>query len=363
MKKTLPFFLALTLTLVGGCNYIKNDNKPIIKVNKAVITQGMFDKTFESTIKHSPLKDTKNIDQSTDSLIYQIYKTQVVNDLVSRELIYEAAKKYNITTTDEEVNKLANQFITNIGGEKIFKKQLKENDITKKIFLKNIQRQIIINKLINIKLKDKQISDSEIKDYYEKNKLTEFSQPQLVKAQHILFAVSEQAIKTKYPTLSQASISKIYEEDLSKAYKTSQDVLQQLKSDPSKFDELASKYSDDKVSAKKGGDLGFFAKNNMVPEFSNAAFNLKPDKISNIVKTKYGLHIIKVNAVKKAEITPFNNATKAKIKEKLTVEMRNKTLTEILNDIRKNSKIVYINAKYDPNYLNTQLLPHQKNKN
>ena len=60
------------------------------------------------------------------------------------------------------------------------------------------------------------------------------------------------------------------------------------------FSELAKEYSDDTVSASQGGDLGYFTKGKMVKAFEDAAFNLKPGEISDIVESEYGYHIIKV---------------------------------------------------------------------
>ena len=60
------------------------------------------------------------------------------------------------------------------------------------------------------------------------------------------------------------------------------------------FAQLATKFSEDEISAKKGGDLDFFSKGQMVPEFDKAAFSMEPGQISDLVKTQDGFHIIKL---------------------------------------------------------------------
>ncbi len=76
-------------------------------------------------------------------------------------------------------------------------------------------------------------------------------------------------------------------------------VLAEVKAGKEDFAALASKYSADTVSAQNGGDLGFFAKGDMVPEFEDAAFKMKVGEISDLVKTQFGYHIIKVTELKK----------------------------------------------------------------
>ena len=100
--------------------------------------------------------------------------------------------------------------------------------------------------------------------------------------------------------------------------------------DGEKFESLAILYSDDPGSSSKGGDLGLVNKADLVPEFSAVAFKLKKDSISDIVKTQYGYHIIKMIdrkgdkiRVKHILITPG-----------ISIEARNNTLTQ-LNKIRK----------------------------
>ena len=71
------------------------------------------------------------------------------------------------------------------------------------------------------------------------------------------------------------------------------------------FAELAKKYSQDEDSAKKGGDLDFFAKGRMVPEFDQVAFSMQPGQISDLVKSQFGYHIIKVTDKKPAATKPL----------------------------------------------------------
>lgn len=86
-------------------------------------------------------------------------------------------------------------------------------------------------------------------------------------------------------------------EFLTSAETEAADVLQQLK-DGGDFAALAKEHSDDVATAPNGGDLGEFGHGIMVPEFEAAAFALKPGETSELVKTQYGYHIIRVDAVK-----------------------------------------------------------------
>src|SRR5215471_16880536 len=120
-----------------------------------------------------------------------------------------------------------------------------------------------------------QISDAELKKQYDANK-QQYEVPNQVHVQHILFK-----------TVGQTDA--LVEETKKKA----DDVLKQAKKG-AKFDELAKKYSEDPGSKDKGGDLGWIREGQTVPEFEKSAFSMAPGQISDLVKTQYGFHIIKV---------------------------------------------------------------------
>ena len=138
-------------------------------------------------------------------------------------------------------------------------------------------------------------------------------------------------------------VDKYTEEQKAKA----EAILAEVKANPDDFEAIAEKKSDDKASGKRGGELGFFTKEDMVPEFSKAAFAMKPDTISNeLVKTQYGYHIIKVTDRAEAGVVPFAKA-KDEIKFFLETKAQIQTLKNLTDGLMKNAKIIYIDESYN----------------
>src|SRR5262249_18207348 len=77
---------------------------------------------------------------------------------------------------------------------------------------------------------------------------------------------------------------------------------------PGSFAALAKKYSDDPGSAQKGGDLGYFSRGMMVPTFEDAVFRLKPNEISGLVESEFGVHIIKLTGIKPGKMRTLEEA-------------------------------------------------------
>jgi peptidyl-prolyl cis-trans isomerase D len=159
---------------------------------------------------------------------------------------------------------------------------------------------------------DVSASDADIASYFEAHK-DDFKVPEKRKIKFLL--IDSDAIRAKV-TIAPADVERAYNENIEQ-YSTpeqlrashillrtegkdeatvkasAEDVLKQAKSGAD-FAALATKYSDDEGTKGKGGDLDFFGRGRMVPEFDTAAFALKPGEISDLVKTQYGFHIIKL---------------------------------------------------------------------
>ena len=131
-------------------------------------------------------------------------------------------------------------------------------------------------------------------------------------------------------------------------------MLAEAKKNPADFAKLAKENSDDTTSAQKGGELGFFAKNEMVPEFANAAFKAKPNTVVGPVKSQYGYHIILVKDRMAAGQEPFEKV-KSSIKDYLTNQKQLEQIDKLVESLKKNATIEYINKDYDPEQVQKQV--------
>ena len=141
------------------------------------------------------------------------------------------------------------------------------------------------------------VPPAEIERYYNDN-IDQFSTPEQVQASHIL-------LKTEG-------------KDVEEVRKAAEAVLEKVKAGGD-FAALASQYSEDEASAANGGDLGFFGRDAMVPEFEQAAFAQEAGQVSDLVQTQYGFHIIKVTDKRAAVVKPLDEV-KTQIEDQLKWE-------------------------------------------
>lgn len=106
------------------------------------------------------------------------------------------------------------------------------------------------------------------------------------------------------------------------------------------FEEVAKDFSKDAASAKQGGDLGYFTKDKMVPEFANVAFGLKKGEVSGPVKSSFGYHIIKVEDSRKVVAPTYNE-----MKDQLRGKLQEKKLNDYIAGLVKSSDVKVFDAK------------------
>ena len=184
------------------------------------------------------------------------------------------------------------------------------------------------------------IADATIKNYYEKNQ-KQFEIPQQIRAEYVVLSrealaeqvsVSPDEIKSayeknagKYVAQEERRASHILIQSPADAPEAEQKaararidaILLQVKKNPADFAKLAKEHSQDPGSAQKGGDLGFFSRGAMVKAFEDAVFSLKANQVSDVVRSEFGFHVIRLTDIKPGKVRSLEEA-----RESIAVELK-----------------------------------------
>ncbi len=349
--KKLLATLAISAVLFAGCGL--KSGEAIIKVNDKIITQGQFDQEFDKQAGNGiakafgiDVKDDKN------SFLYLLIKDRVINELIVKTLLDEEVTKRGIKVTSKDVDDAVKEVIDKVGSKEQLNAILKEHGMSNAQFKKDLKEEVKMRRLAE-QLGSAKVSDAEAKKFYNDN-INKFKHPDRVRASHILISANRDEIIAKIKEDpknknldTEAVNAKVQEEFNAKEAKANQ-ILAEAKKDLTQFAKIAKENSEDTTTAVKGGDLGFFAAKEMVPEFSKAAFSMKPNSISDKpVKTQYGYHIIMVTDRAAAGQEPFEKV-KDNIKGYLENQKQIEMIDQLTESLKKNAKIEYINPDYDP---------------
>ena len=306
--KKLLATIALSAILFTGCG-IKSA-QTIIKVNDKNITQGQFDESFNKQTNNGMIAQLGiNVKDGKNNFLYYLIKERVVNELIVRELLEQEMDKRDIKVTKEDTENAIKEIVDKVGSKEQLQQILKQNGVSAADFRKDLAQEVRMKKLAK-ELGNSEVSDADAKKYYTEN-IKQFKYPERVRASHILISVNPQEIEEIITSnkenagLSKDEIKKKVDAEIAAKKAKADKVLAEVKKDPSQFAKIAKENSDDTTTAVKGGELGFFSAQEMVPEFSKAAFSMKPNTVSGLVKTNFGYHIIMVTDRMAAGQEPF----------------------------------------------------------
>ncbi len=160
------------------------------------------------------------------------------------------------------------------------------------------------------------VSEEQIKQHYESNYSNYVKKPQQRQARHILLTINAEQTEEK-------------------ARQQAEQLRQQI-IDGADFAELAKQFSQDPGSAKQGGDLGFFGKGVMDPAFEEVAFSLAEGEVSRPVKTRFGYHLIKVEKIRPAKVTPLPEVSN-QIRQELQMRQAEQEFYQRVDDLNRYS--------------------------
>lgn len=282
-------------SLVGGKWAVKvNGDSVLVKDYDARVAEAQ--KTYE---KQGMKFDTDQGKQALPQI-----KSQLLARMIEGKLIAQEVKKSSLNPEDAKVKEQEDIIKKNIGNETTFQDTLKQQGMTESE-LKNF---LAVYEKVTGAVK---VSDAEIKTFYDQN-ISNYSQPESVKARHIL-------VKTE----AEANA-----------------IIVQLKAGAD-FVQLAKEKSIEPGAKNSGGDLGTFTKGKMVPEFETAAFSQKVGTFSATpVKTEFGYHVILVEAHTPAAASDFEKV-KAQVSQDSLNQAKDTKFQTYFDELRKNAKIEY----------------------
>jgi peptidyl-prolyl cis-trans isomerase D len=175
-----------------------------------------------------------------------------------------------------------------------------------------------------------QVTQDDLRTYYDAHR-DQYRTPEQVKVSHIL-------IKTPLP----GPDGKVDEKGVAEAQRRAEDLQKQLKGGTN-FEELAKKYSEDPGSAKQGGSLGWIGRGQTVPEFEKTAFSLPKGQLSDLVKSSYGFHIIRVDDKQEAHMKSLDEV-KSEIEPVIKHQKAQQIAQKKAEDLLKQAKAQGLDA-------------------
>ncbi len=355
-KLKIAVFAFLAMFIFTGCSLKKNDND-IIKINDTVITKKEYDKAYESVTSNNMFAqmgiDFKN---DTDNVLALMMREKVVSELIIKALLAEEMDKRKITVTKEELETAEKEIVGKFGSKDQFVQLIKLNGITYETFKKDLEDEIKMKKFVD-SVAMVSIGESEAKKYYDENQ-DKFKYPQRVRASHILISANPEQLAKKIveekKDVTQGELAKMVEKQMEELKDKAEKLQKQVKKAPSTFAKVAKENSQDTGSALRGGDLGFFAKDEMVEPFAKVAFELAPNTISEVVQTPYGFHIIMATDRSEAGTLSFEQSKKDIINY-LEGQDKVDILKNKIESLRKEAKIEYYNDDYNPEHIQKKI--------
>ena len=246
----------------------------------------------------------------------------LVDEFVMRNLLNKEIAAKKVTASDKEIAAIMEEMKSQLPAGVTMDDLVKKNKIDMAKMREDVGMNIKINKLIEQSLGGKiKIADKDTADFYEKNK-DKFTKPETVHARHILVS--------KVPEDTEKSLTekKAKAEDLRKKLQGGAD-----------FADLAAKNSDC-PSKQAGGDLGTFARGQMVKPFEDAAFSQEKNAIGPVVETDFGFHIIQVLDHQTSQVVKLDAETKQRINNYLEGQKRKEAFEGLAKRLKAASNIV-----------------------
>lgn len=297
--------LILILTL-SGCSGSAGSDKILANVNGTDITESQFNQRFNIIAGQYDF-DPNN----AEHMAYQEeLKTQILNSIIDEAVLLEEAAKKGLTVEAQEIDDEIAMYKSSFSSQEEFTKYLSDYlKLNEEEFKTILQNDLLVSKLYAEVTGEINSTTSSPKEYFENNKDL-FVKGEEVSATHILVEKEDEAKK----------------------------IIEEINGGAD-MNQLAADKSIDPTAKDNKGELGYFAKGRMVPEFENVVFAMEVGELyPEPVKSQFGYHVIRLNDKIEGEDISFSDVEE-EIKFYLIEEERNKAFSDYIDELRSAATI------------------------
>ena len=249
----------------------------------------------------------------------KITAKKLIENEIERALLLQKGNEINALVSDEALDRKLRKVKSSFKSDSIFEHELKNRKLTLDQYKKELKIDLLMQQVIDREIEPNiKVSEKDIQSFYEKNK-EKFYMDKKARASVIL--IKAKRGDTKSEKSAQQKI---------------ESIVEKIKNG-STFSEMATKYSEDSL-APKGGDLGYFTKNQIFGAFSVRAFDMKINEVSPVFKTGLGFHILKLTDLKEGKMMPLDSA-KTRIEKILRKNKMGNATRNYVEKLKQKSKI------------------------
>lgn len=300
----LPLSLLAILGLAAcGVSDPKNPRFIVAKGKGVEVTRGELDEAINQILSQRGM----NISMLPPERLPEIEKN-IIDQLAIEKLLLAESKTVQLKDIDKKAEEKFKEITSSVPSPEMLKQQLEKRGLTLEKLKAEIRKQIVLQQTVEAKVPEpKNPTEAEIEKFYTDNP-ARFNREAMVRASHVLIMVpadakpADKAAKKKIADAARARVAK-----------------------GESIATVAKEVSEDKGSAQNGGDLDYFRKGMMVPEFEKVAFNAKTGEVSAVFETPFGYHFLVVTDTKPAGKIPL-----AEVHDRIATVIKNTQRSEAL---------------------------------
>jgi parvulin-like peptidyl-prolyl isomerase len=285
--------LAALALLIAACGPGGSPNVAAT-VNGDDVTIAEVEERFEAISANPQFAEQLAADE--DGTLTEQVQARILTDLIETRIVEQGASELGVEVTDADVAERREELIEEVGGAEQFESLVAESGLTDEQIDEQIRDITLREQVQDALTADVEVTDEEVEQFFEANREERFNRAE---ARHILVETEDEA----------------------------EDIIDRLE-DGEDFAEIAQEESIDTGSGAQGGELGEFARGQMVPEFEEAVFTADVGELVGPIQTQFGFHIIEVTDRQEPELADVEEEIRAELGQSLEGEAVQSWLAE-----------------------------------